>query len=241
MIISVVMQKGGVGKTTTAAAITQAAAFRGVKALCIDADPQGNLTYIMGVSMIGTGITDFLTGSEYAAHSTNTPNIDIIPASRDLEKIGLDDTAQLQKAIEPIKERYPLIVIDTPPTAGPIQRNALQAADGVIIPLRAEAFSIQALYQIGRTISAAQQTNHRLTALGVVFAEYDPRTIIARQMKDTITAEAGKMGVPVLGEVRAGVAIREATALQQSLFEYAPHSKPAIDYMAIYDKISGNF
>ena len=138
----------------------------------------------------------------------------------------------------PLKKEYDLIVIDTPPTAGELQYNALQAATGLIIPLQADIYNLQSLYQITDTARQIQQTNPELKILGFLLTQYDRRSTIARQMQETITEQAAAMGVPYLGAIRAAVAVKEAAALQQSLFEYAPKSNPAADYLAVYDTIA---
>lgn len=240
MIITLAMQKGGSGKTATAAALAQAAAHDGKRVLCVDLDPQGNFSFTMGARMIGTGAFEFLTGS--AAHTirTTAPLIDVIPASKDLSALKTEKGSgrRLQKALEPIKDNYDFVIIDTPPTVGELQYNALQAADGVIIPILADVYCIQSLFQICETIKSIQKTNDALKVLGIVFTQYDGRSTLAQQMKQTITDEAEKMGVPVLGTIRAGVVIKEAAALQKNLFNYAPRSKAAFDYMAIYNSIA---
>lgn len=241
MVITVAMQKGGTGKTATCATLAQAAAHDHKHVLCVDLDAQGNLSFTMGARTTGAGAFEFITGS--AAHTirTTTPYIDVIPASADLATLTTDtgSARRLQNALEPIKGNYDYVFIDTPPTAGELQYNALQASDGVIIPIIADVYNIQSLYQIAETIKAVQASNKRLKVLGIIFTLYDGRSTISQQMKQAISDEAEKMGVPVLGAIRAGVAVKEAAALQQSLYDYAPKSKPAQDYMAIYEQIRG--
>ena len=137
----------------------------------------------------------------------------------------------------PLKLSYDFIIIDTPPTAGELQYNALQAATALIIPLQAEIYSLQGLYQIAETAEQIKKTNPALTAAGVILTRHNDRSTIARQMQENIKAAAQQMAIPYLGTIREGVAIREAQALQVSLYEYAPKSKPALDYMDIFRKI----
>ena len=236
-IITVAIQKGGTGKTTTAAAVVQAAAYRGRSVLAIDLDPQGNLSFTLAADTSKPGSYDLLGGAAAADLIQHKPGYDVIPASWNLSTItsGRGSARRLQKAIEPLKKEYDLIVIDTPPTAGELQYNALQAATGLIIPLQADIYNLQSLYQITDTARQIQQTNPELKILGFLLTQYDRRSTIARQMQETITDQAAAMGVPYLGAIRAAVAVKEAAALQQSLFEYAPKSNPAADYLAVYD------
>lgn len=240
-VITVAIQKGGTGKTTTAAALAQAGAFMGRRVLAVDLDPQGNLSFALG-ARAGTGDSfNLLTGTPAARLIQETAQgLEIIPAHKDLATItsATGSARRLQKALEPVKNDYDLIIIDTPPTAGELQYNALMAAEGLIIPLQADAFNLQSLYQMTDTARQIQKNNADLQILGVVFTQYDGRSIIARQMREAITQAAGAADVPTLGAIRGAVAVKEAAALQQSLFVYAPKSKPALDYMEIYKHIT---
>ena len=240
-IIAVAIQKGGTGKTTTAAALVQAAAHKGRSCLAIDLDPQGNLSYTLAADTGKPGSFDLLEGTPPAALIQHKAGFDIIPASWNLSTVtsGKGSARRLQRAIAPIKGKYDLIIIDTPPTAGELQYNALQAATGLIIPLQADVYNLQSLYQITDAARQIQRTNPALQIKGFVLTQYDRRSTIARQMQETIQQQAEAMGVPYLGAIRAAVAVKEAEALQRSLFEYAPKSKPAADYMEIYNAITG--
>ena len=238
-ILTVAIQKGGTGKTTTAAALVQAAAYKGRRVLAIDLDPQGNLSFTLAADTSKAGSYDLLQGAAAAGLIQHKKGFDIIPASWNLATItsGRGSARRLQKALEAVKRDYDVIVIDTPPTAGELQYNALQAATGLIIPLEADIYNLQSLYQITDTARQIQQTNPELKITGFILTQYNQRSTLARQMQETITSRAAGMGVPFIGAVRAAVAVKEAAALQQSLFEYAPKSKPAADYMAIYETI----
>lgn len=240
-IITIAIQKGGTGKTTTAAAIAQAAAYRGRSVLAIDLDPQGQLGFTLAADTSKPGSYDLLSGAAAADLIQHIRDgLDAIPASWNLSTItsGTGSARRLQQAIEPLKKEYDLIIIDTPPTAGELQYNALQAATGLVIPLQADIYNLQSLYQITDTARQIQGSNPALSITGFVLTQYDGRSTIARQMKETITAQAAAMGVPYLGAIRAAVAVKEAAALQQSLFDYAPKSKPAEDYLALYETIT---
>ena len=240
-VISVAIQKGGTGKTSTAAALAQAATARGERVLLIDLDPQGNLSFALGADET-KGNTFLLLSGKPAADQIQetTQGIDIIPAAWELSTITTapGSARRLQKAIQPIRDRYSLIIIDTPPTPGELQYNALQASTGIIIPLMADAFSVNSLYQITATANAIMQSNPELSYTGVVVTKFSDRSTISKQMRDTIKQEAQELSVPYLGEIRNGVVIQEAAALQVSLYEYGAKSKPAADYMAVYEKIT---
>ena len=235
-VLAVAVNKGGTGKTTTAAALAWAAASQGKKVLAIDLDPQGNYSLTMGADTKAGGVVDFLEGREVV--QSITPGVDMIAASWEAAALqsGKGSARRLQNALAPIRGRYDVAIIDTPPTAGELLYNALQACNGLVIPLFADVYCIQSLYQITATAAQFKQSNPGMMIKGFLLTQ-TKRGTIYKQMQDTITAKAAGMGVPFLGAVRQGVAISEAAALQKSLFEYAPDSNPARDYLAIYKKI----
>lgn len=239
-VITVAIQKGGTGKTATAAALAQAANLKGRKVLAIDLDPQGNLSYALAADATHPGSFDLLEGQD--AETLPQPvllGLDVIPASPNLAAVKSyrGSARRLQAALEPLQQQYDLCIIDTPATTGELQYNALQAADGLIIPLQADPYSLQSLYQIMETVQIFRHSNPDLKILGYLLTQYDSRSNISRQMKDTIESKAAELHIPFLGAVRNAVAIREAIALQESLFEYAPKSNPAQDYMQIYEQL----
>lgn len=240
-ILTVAIQKGGTGKTTTAAALAQAAAYRGYNCLAIDLDPQGNLSFALGAEIGNVlGSYHFLEGEAPADVIQHLKQgLDVIPANWTLSTItSAKGTARrLQKALEPIKRRYDVIIIDTPPTAGELQYNALQASTGLIIPLQADIYNLQSFYQMVDTARQIQSSNRNLKIRGFLLTQYDKRSTIAKQMQQAIETNAAALGVPFLGTIRSAVAVKEAAALQQSLFEYAPKSKPAKDYLDVFDKL----
>ena len=239
-VITVAVQKGGTGKTTTVAALAQAAVARGIRCLAVDCDPQANLSYALKADMKGSGSESLLNGEPAEKLIQKTEQgMDVIPASRSLSTIttGRGSARRLRKALEPIKGRYDLILIDTPPTAGELQYNALQAATGLIIPIQADIYDLQSLYQITDTAKQIQKSNPELKILGFVLTRFDQRSKITKKMQEIITDRAMEQGVPYLGSVRVGVSVREAAAFQQSLYEYAPKSNPALDYMDLFDRL----
>ena len=237
MTLAIANQKGGSGKSTTAAALAQAAAHSGRRVLAVDIDPQGNLSYFLAADVTRPGALEVLEGTPAAdAIQATAGGLDVIPASWNLQTIssGKGSARRLKAALEPIAGNYDLIIIDTPPTAGELQYNALMAADSLIIPLQADIVGLQGLYQMADTARQIQQSNHALTIKGYVLTRSGGRSTLARQMAETIEARAQEMGVPFLAGIREAVAIREAQALQRSLYEYAPRSKPAADYMELF-------
>ena len=240
MILTIANQKGGTAKSTTVAALAQAAAHRGRRCLAIDLDPQGNLSFFLGADANRAGAFDLLEGTPALQLVQATGcGVDVIPASWNLQSLGTSrgSARRLRAALEPIAGSYDLIICDTPPTAGELQYNALMASTNLIIPLQADAVCLQGLYQITDTARQIQQNNPALQVTGYILTRHGGRSTIARQMAEMIQTQAANMGIPFLAAIREAVAIREAQALQRSLYDYAPRSKPAADYLALYDMI----
>ena len=239
-IITVANQKGGTGKTATAAALLQAATKSEQRALAIDLDPQCNLSFALDAAGGGGTSLDLLEGTPARRLIQSVNGIDIIPASWSLATIksAPGSAKRLEKALQPIKSKYDLIIIDTPPTVGELQYNALQASTGLLLPLQADIYSLQGLYQIADTAAQFKKSNPALTITGVIITRYNGRSTIAKQMQQTIADTAANLDIPYLGTIREGIAIQEAAALKANLFDYAPTSKPAQDLMQLYKTIT---
>lgn len=240
-ILTVSIQRGGTAKTTTATAIAQAAAADGKRVLAIDLDPQGNFTFSLKADTAAGSSYDLLNGTPARRIIQRTESgIDVIPASWNLSTItsSTGSAKRLANAIKPIKGNYDLIVIDTPPTAGELQYNALQAATGLIIPLQADIYGLQGLYQIADTANAFKRSNPALSIKGIVLTRYDGRSTLSKQIKETIIAAAAEMGIPYLTAIREGIAIKEAQALQADFYKYSPAAKPMQDYISLYEMLS---
>ncbi len=232
--------KGGTGKTTTAAALAQAATIAGKKVLAIDLDPQANFTFFIGADQKCPGSYQLLHGTRAIQLIQHTKQgIEVIAASPDLatEKTTPASAKRLQEAIEPIKRNFDLIIIDTPPQIGELTFNALQTSTNLIIPLEADNSSLQGLYQITDIAHQMQRGNPALTITGTILTRYDTRPKLNRYLQQVIAEKGQEIGAPFLMGIRASIAVREAQAMQQSLFDYAPRSKPAQDYKRLYEMI----
>lgn len=240
MILTTAVIKGGTGKTTTAAALAQAAAADGKRVLAIDLDPQANLTFILGADPDTQGSYQLLYGADPEQLIQKTAQgIDTIAANPDLatEKTTPGSAKRLRRSLAPIRNDYDFIVIDTPPQMGELTYNALYAATGLIIPLETDNSSLQGLYQIADIAHQMKRSNPDLKILGVILTRYDARPKLNRYLRDIISERGQEVGTPLLMGIRPGIAIREAQAMQQSLYDYAPRSKPAQDYKTLYEMI----
>lgn len=239
-IITTAVIKGGTGKTTTAAAIAQAAAAEGKRVLAIDLDPQCNMTRALNAQITERGSYEVLHGLAAAEAAQTTPQgIDVLAAHPNLatERTKTGSATRLYNAVKGLKRKYDYIVIDTPPTMGELTYNALLAATMVIIPLEADSGSIQGLYNITDIIKQLQTHNKGLKNSSVIITRYDRRPNLARYLKEQIINTCNNLDIRYLMEIRNGIAVREAQAMQVSLFDYAPRSKPAQDYRKLFDTI----
>lgn len=203
-VISLVNQKGGVGKTTTSINLSASLAVLGKKTLLIDLDPQGNTTTGVGINKgeIEKSAYDVLIGEceiKDAIIKTKYKNLSVLPATINLAGIDIelmdksrqDDGflkgEQLKNHIESIKEKYDYIIIDCPPSLGIITTNALTASNSVIIPVQCEFFALEGITQLLKTIMLAQKNlNPTLDIEGVLLTMLDSRTNLGFEVVDDI-------------------------------------------------------
>lgn len=239
--ITMAASKGGTGKTTTAAALAQAAKHDSKKVLCVDMDSQGNLSQDIGGDVNRPGAYHLLHGVQAADLIQPTDQgIDLICASMDLtdERTKTGSSLRLDKALDPLDHDYDIIIIDCPPQLGELVLNGLAAADIVIIPLLADTLSLQGLYMTADTVAHVQERQGRkYNLVGSVICNYDQRPNLHRYLHDEIAKAGEEAGAPLIGTIRRGVAVQEAQATQQSLYDHAPKSKPAQDYMDLYKRL----
>lgn len=243
--IAVINQKGGVGKSTTAHSIGAGLSLKGFKVLYIDLDAQGNLSYTLGADINGLTALDILT-KEATAEQTiqRTAQGDVISAAPSLAGADTLITAvgkeyRLKEALEPIREKYDYIIIDTPPALSVLTINALTACAGVIIPAQADIYSLQGISQLNNTIQTVKQyCNPSLEVMGIVLTRYSSRAILSREVAEMIEQTAQNLNTKLYkATVRENIAVKEAQASQQNIFEYAPKSNAAADYSALVDEI----
>lgn len=245
--IAIINQKGGVGKSTTAHAIGAGLARRGKRVLFVDLDPQGNLSYTLGAQDSGPSALDALTRAATAQEAVqHTPGGDLLPASPALSGADTMITAvgkeyRLREALEPLRDQYDYLIMDTPPALGILTVNALTACTGVIIPAQADIYSLQGISQLYATIQTVRQyCNPALTVKGILLTRFSPRAILSRDVADLIESTARQMGTRLYRTpVRECIAVKEAQANQQDIFTYAPKSNAASDYASLIDEIEG--
>jgi len=247
MIITIAAQKGGVSKTTTAAAIAQALAYMGKRSLLIDGDGQRSASLIYGAEDNGKGGTySLITGKEKAADLIQkTPAGEIIPGSPLLDHLDIELASKpgrdsfLKNGIEPIRKDYHSIVIDTAPGLGTVLIQALTAADIVIIPLLCDPQALQGLHQVTETIEEVKKyCNPALRIAAVVITRYQARATLTRQYEQLIEEQCHEMEIYLAKtKIRQAIALQEAQACRANLYEYNPKCNPAADYMALCNEL----
>lgn len=244
-IMAVCNQKGGVGKTTTATALASGLKLRGYKTLLVDTDPQGNASDTYGASIENSPtIFHVFTGEGNAAAAIQTTEQgDILPGDLRMSAADMTFTKQgrefiLKKALKPIAGQYDYIIIDTPPALGIITINALTAANSLIIPMLADRYSLQGIAQLSDTIATVREySNPNLIVDGILLTRYNGRTVLNRDVRDTITELAESWHTKVFDTtIRQSITISEAQTQQESIFSYAPTSTTGQDYAAFVDE-----
>lgn len=241
-------QKGGVGKTTTTSAIAcSLVERRNTKVLAIDLDPQGNLGFSLGLDIENSSTIYEVLNGEVPLREAIQPTeyCDVITSNILLSRAELDFTGTgreslLKKALEPVKDFYDYIIIDTPPALNVLTVNAYTVADHLIIPMVPEILSLLAVTQIKETIDSVKSTfNPNLNVLGILLTKYNGRTILAREVREMAENIARQIGTKVFQtQIRASVSVAEAPAHGESIFDYAPQSNPSQDYKKFVEEIA---
>lgn len=252
-IISMVNQKGGVGKTTTSINLAASLGYLGKKTLLIDLDPQGNASTGVGIDKgdAPTSIYDVLIDKVAITKTiikTKYKNLDVIPATinlagvdiellnRGMKEPGFIKTSQLKKHIVEIKDAYDFIIIDCPPSLGILTTNALVASDSVIIPVQCEFFALEGIMQLLNTIMLVQKNlNPNLDIEGVLLTMLDSRT---------------KLGIEVVTEIRGYfkervydtliprlVKLSEAPSYGKPIYAYDPFSRGTDAYLNLAKEV----
>jgi chromosome partitioning protein len=197
-ILGVVNQKGGVGKTTTAINLSACLAIEGLKILLADCDPQANASSGLGLQRDDDrhSVYDVLVGdcpAEQAILPTEIDRLWLLPGSKNLtganiELAGAPDRAvRLRRSLEPIRERFDLVVLDCPPALDLLTLNVLAAAEILIVPMQAEYFALEGISELISTLERVRAAfNPELTIEGVLLTMYDDRTNLAQQVTDTL-------------------------------------------------------
>ena len=238
-IISIVNQKGGVGKTTTAVNLASAVGIAGKKVLLIDLDPQGNTTSAYGIAKNTKNTSYSLLMGEISANEavvkTNFKNVDVIPTTMDLagaeiELISVSSRENaLKNSLSTIRDNYDFIFIDCPPSLSIITINALTASDSFLVPIQCEYFALEGLSQLMASVRQVKLRYNSLIELeGVLLTMYDGRLNLTRQVVLEIKKFFGNKLYSTV--IPRAVRLSEAPSYGKPIQYYDKNSKGANSY-----------
>ena len=254
-VICIANHKGGVGKTTTAAALAQGLSEYQKRVLLIDWDPQANLTITLGLDpekLNGT-VYDVLASTiknnrspsiqDVIVHTSN-PNIDLVPSNIELSQAQLDLVGafnrelMLKEMIRPVREYYDFILVDCLPSLGLLTINALSAADKVIIPLQADFLAMKGLADLVSTIIGVKdRINPALEISGILFTMVNIRTLHSKEVIE-VTKRAFSDILKVFDTIiPSSVRFKEAPAAGESILTYASKSDGANAYRLLAKEV----
>lgn len=241
-VVTVINQKGGVGKTTTVINIAAQIALRGFRVLVIDSDSQGNCATGLGVdkSKVKNTTRDLILSPETAVdsrHATAVENLHIIVGDRSL--IGLEQEMmrqlgrekRMKEALQPLLAHYDLVLIDTPPSLGLVTINALVASDGVLVPVQTEYFALEGLALLSGTIREVRSLlNERLGVDGVLLTMHS-QTLLNKQVAGEVLENFPDLVVKPA--IRRNVRLAEAPSHGIPIHLHDPSSPGGKDYQDI--------
>jgi chromosome partitioning protein len=249
VILAIANQKGGVGKTTTSINLAAALAQKGLRTLLLDLDPQGNATLsFLDPEQITLSVYEALVEDGRtlidAVHKTSVKHLDIIPARINLAKfesklIGdIDSHFRLKDRLKTVAEKYPYVIIDTPPTLGLLTVNALVASSHLLVPIQSSYFALEGTDDLLETVEKIRaRPNPDLEFLGVVITIHDKRTVLGRDIRSHIQEVFGKKVFKTI--ISRSVRLEESPAYKEPIFSFAPHSTGALEYYKLSEEVIG--
>jgi chromosome partitioning protein len=246
-VITIVNQKGGVGKTTTAINLAASLALAEEDILVIDTDPQGNSTSGLGISRdeLERSLYDVYSGRcdiQDAVKATGLEHLSILPSTIDLLGVEIELAAKekrervLSEAVQPVRDKYRYIFIDCPPSLGVLTLNALVAADSVIIPVQCEYYALEGLGLLTRTLRHVRSSfNPDLEIEGILLTMFDSRNNLADQVAMEVRKHFGDKVYTTV--IPRNVTLGEAPSFGKPALLYDIRSKGAQSYLSLAKEI----
>jgi chromosome partitioning protein len=246
-VYAIANQKGGVGKTTTAVNVAACIAEAGYPTLLVDIDAQANATVGLGLPKDGTpNVYDVLAGSataEQAIRASDIPGLSVLPSHPDLAGANIElprapgSETRLREALAPIRDRYAYILLDCPPSLGPLTVNALVAADRVIVPVQTEYFALEGLAGLLDTLSLIQrELNPRLTVAGMLLTMHDGRTRLSRDVEREVREHFPELVFDTV--IPRNVRVGEAPSFGRPVIHHDPHCPGADAYFELAKEVA---
>jgi chromosome partitioning protein len=246
-VYAIANQKGGVGKTTTAVNVAACIAEAGYDTLLVDIDPQANATVGLGLAKDSVpNMYDVLAGEATAADALIPTAIDrlfVLPSSADLAGANVELPRQagseqlLRAALDPLRERFAFIILDCPPSLGPLTVNALVAADRVIVPVQTEYFALEGLAGLLDTLALIQrELNPRLTIAGMLLTMHDGRTRLARDVEREVREHFPELVFDTV--IPRNVRIGEAPSYGRPVIHHDPHCVGSDAYFELAKEVA---
>ena len=246
-IYAIANQKGGVGKTTTAVNVAACIAEAGYATLLVDIDAQANATVGLGIAKDRLpNVYDVLAGRvspDEALVETDIPNLALLPAHPDLAGASVElprqpgSETRLRDAIRPMRDRFAFILLDCPPSLGPLTVNALVAADRVIVPVQTEYFALEGLAGLLDTLQLIQrELNPRLAVAGMLLTMHDGRTRLARDVEREVREHFPSLVFDTV--IPRNVRIGEAPSFGRPVIHHDPHSTGAEAYFSLAREVA---
>lgn len=247
-IICISNQKGGVGKTTTTNALCLGLRQQGFKVLCVDFDPQGNLSFSLRADNrieLQSSIYHAIKGEMKTVQTIQRTELaDVIPANMLLSSIDLEFTGKgreflLRDALRPVTGMYDYILIDTPPALGILTVNAFTAADSVVMPVLSDLFSLQGIIQLHETLDMVRtKSNPRIRAAGILLTRFNPREQVSAVIRETAADIARELKIPLLDtSIRSSITLTKCQIMRMDMMDYAPRNTAVGDYRALVKEL----
>ena len=246
-VYAIANQKGGVGKTTTAVNVAACVAEAGYETLVVDVDPQGNATVGLGCSRFeGPGLYEVLNGEITAAAAvrpTDVPRLSLLASTPDLAGAAVElpreagSEQRLRSAIAPLRDRYAYLLLDCPPSLGPLTVNALVAADRVIVPVQTEYFALEGLAGLLDTLTLVQrELNPRLTVAGMLLTMHDARTKLAQDVEREVREHFPSLVFNTV--IPRNIRLGEAPSFGRPVIHHDPHCAGSEAYFELAKEVA---